>query len=79
MAVNPDAREILGFSAEIDLLVKEFRHGLIIQGDGDNGTDLANEHKVLHQQEVIGRRDSKSADFGVTQIPQEEKLGPGCR
>jgi hypothetical protein len=79
MRMNPNPSAVRRLPAQINLLIEELGDGVIFESHGDDRADLAEQHKLFHEQQVVCRGNPKTADFGVTQIPQEQQLGPRCR
>ena len=59
------------------MLVEVVRDSLVVEGDRYGSTLLIDELNVFDEQQVIRRRDSKTANLSVTIITKINQLCPG--
>ena len=79
MGVNPDPPELFGTQSAINLPIEELGDRLVLEGDRDDGTVLAHQHEVFDQQQIVSGGNPEAPDFGLTEITQEQQLGPRGR
>lgn len=79
VGVNPDAGELVGAAAGVDLAVEIVGHRFIVEGDVYPRAGLLDELQVFNEQRVVVRGDPEAADFGIAVITQEEQLRPRGR
>ena len=79
MCVNPHSSELFRSATEINLPIEELGHRVVNKRDRDGRTGLRDKDELLNEQQIVGRRDPKPADFGVTRITQKQELGPRGR
>jgi hypothetical protein len=68
--MNPDAAELFGAPTGVDLCVEELGHRQVIKGDRNDGASLTHELYVFDVEQVVGRSDAESADFGSAAISE---------
>ena len=79
MRVDPHASKTFGGQTPIDLFIKEIRHGGILKLDCHRSAALPHHLDVFNQQQIVFSRDPEPAHFGLSQITQEQELGPRPR
>jgi hypothetical protein len=72
MCMQPNAAELFGAPAEVDLILEVVRDGFIIKGYADSGDILLDRHEVFYQQRVVDARDTKPADLRSLAITEVE-------
>jgi hypothetical protein len=71
MGMQPETPAAGGNYPCVYLSVEKVAYRGIIELDRGTGADLADELHIGDVQQVVGRRDSKSADLGLAQVPQK--------
>jgi len=79
MRMQPEPEELRWSETCIHLLIEEIGHALVVEGDGGHARPLTDQPHIVDQQQVIGRADPESTDFGRSGITQKQQLRPGIR
>ena len=77
MRVKPNAAELFGAPAEIDLILEVIRDSFIIKGYACRGDILLDRYNVFHKKRVIGGCDAEPANFCFVAITKAQQFGPG--
>ena len=77
MTVEPDAGKLFGCPAEVDLLVEELGHGLVVEGDTGPSDFLFDRDELLDQERLALGRDAEAADLSPAAIAEVEQFRPG--
>ncbi|MHC4629552.1 MAG: hypothetical protein ACYTDV_21465 [Planctomycetota bacterium] len=78
MGMQPDSRELLRLSAEINLDVKKIRYRLIVKFDADSGYFLLDRNELSYEKQIICLGNTETTDFVVGFVSKIQKLCPCC-
>ncbi len=73
MSVNPDSTELLGLATSVNSFVEEVDNRVVVELDRHCRAALTDEADVLHEQQIIGGRDTEAANFGVAETTSRDQ------
>ena len=77
--MHPNAGKLSWMAALVHLEIEEIGDGFILESHTDLRALLLHQENIFDQQQIIGLRDSETADLRVARIAQKQQLGPGKR